>query len=443
MLSFADLTDRKTVVIALGVLFLFGSAALSWYGLPGPQPGERSLPFLGKVEPFIQMPFRILIGLLGLATAAMVVSRKRISFRLVGLCALVLTLLFPHALLMWDPPSSMKTALMVKQAADLDSEIYNNYLNKEIPWDPTVRLTPVGHTIRVFGFIIPDRDFLQLSNVARWLDGLGLGDRFLQFIGMGWALALGAGVFLIIGYYLPGKVPRPRPSRKRAAIGLTVAALLGAVLVGRVVVANYHLYRARDYAAQGLYQKAIKSYRQTVRWAPPFDDNSGFHTALGAIYYHTSMDGESDFYNYIGDQYFHEGLLDRAEIQYRKALEIRPDHPIARSSLIATLLNMGIEDYNHRQYASARMAFEKVLEVDPDNMHALYELGSCHIWLRNYDLAIAAMRRVIALQAFYQLPAVIVTSQCYFRISWCHYEQGEYQRALEVSRQAVTLMEWD
>jgi Flp pilus assembly protein TadD len=443
MLSFADLTDRRTVVLALGVLFLLGSAALSWYGLPGPQPGRPALPFIGKPEPFIQMPFRIMIGLLGFATAALVVLRKRVSFRLVGLCALVLTLLFPHALLMWDSQSSMQTVQMTKHSTDLDSDIYNNYLNKEIPWDPTVKLTPVSNTVTVFGFIVPDRDFLQLSNMARWLDGLGLGDRFLQFIGMGWVLALAAGSFLIIGYYLPGKVPRPHPSRKRAAIGLTVAALLGAALIGRLVVANYHLYRARDYEAQGLYQEAIESYRQTVRWVPAFDNNSRFHSALGAIYYHTSMDGEADFYNYLGDEYFRKGLLDRAELQYRRALEIRPEHPIARSSLVATLLNLGIDDYNHRQYASARAEFEKVLEIDPDNIHALYELGSCHIWLRNYDLAIATMRRVIALQAYYQLPAVVVTSQCYFRIAWCHYERGEYQRALEVSRQAVTQAEWD
>jgi hypothetical protein len=443
MLSFAELTDRKTVVIALGILLLLGSAAWSWYGLPGPQPGRSALPILGTLEPQIQLPFRILIGLLGLATAAMVAARKRISFRLIGLCALVLALLFPHVLLMWDPPSSMQAALMAKHANDLDSEVYNSYLNKEIPWDPTLSLPPVGNTISVFGFIVPDRDFLQLSNMARWLDGLGMGDRFLQFIGLGWVLALGAGVLLVTGYYLPGRVPRPHPSRKRAAIGLTVAALLGVVLVGRLVVANYHLYRARDYEAQGLYQEAIKSYRQTVRWAPPFDNNSRFHSALGAIYYHTSMDGEADFYNYIGDEYFSKGLLDRAEIQYRKALEIRPGHPVAQSSLVATLLNMGLEDYNHRQYASARVAFEKVLEIDPDNIHAIYELGSCHIWLRNFDLAIAAMRRVIALQAYYQIPAIVVTSQCYFRISWCHYELGEYQRALEISRQAVTISEWE
>ena len=443
MLSFADLTDRRTVVIGLGVLFLLGSAALSWYNLPGPQPGRPPLPFVGRVEPFIQMPLRIMMGLLGLATAAMVVMRKRISFRLVGLCALVLALFFPHALLMWDNPSSMKTALMGKQANDLGIEIYENYKNKGVPWDPTVELIPVGNTVSVFTFIVPDRDFLQMSNFARWLDGLGLGDRFLQFIGMGWVLALAAGSFLIIGYYLPGRIPRPHPSRKRAAIGLTVAALLGAALLGRLIVANYHLYRARDYEAQGLYQEAIEAYKQTVKWAPPFDNNSRYHSALGALYYYASMDGESDFYNYIGDEYFRKGLLDRAEIQYRKALEIRPEHPIARSSLIATLLNMGIGDYNRRHYASARVAFEKVLELDPDNLHALYELGSCHIWLRNYDLAIATMRRVIELQSYFQLPAIVVTSQCYMRIAWCHYETGEYKRALEVARQAITLSEWE
>ena len=104
---------------------------------------------------------------------------------------------------------------------------------------------------------------------------------------------------------------------------------------------------------------------------------------------------------------------------------------------------MGIEDYNRRHHASARVAFEKVLEIDPDNLHALYELGSCHIWLRNYDLAIATMRRVIKLQSYFQLPAVVVTSQCYMRIAWCHYVRGEYAHALEVSRQAVTLAEWE
>jgi hypothetical protein len=359
------------------------------------------------------------------------------------LCALVLALLFPHALLMWDPATSMQTALLTKQATDLDSEIYNKYLNKEIPWDPTARPSPVGHTISVFGFIVPDRDFLQLSNIARWIDGLGLGDRFLQFIGMGWVLALAAGVFLITGYYLPGRLPRPHPSRKRAAIGLTAAALLGIVLLGRLVVANYYLYEARDYEAQGLYHEAIRSYQEAVKWAPPLDDNSRFHSSLGTIYYHTSMDGEADFYNYLGDEYFTRGLLDRAEMEYRRALDIRPGHPIARSSLMVTLLNMGIEDYDQGRYASARAAFEKALQIDPNDLHALYELGSCHIQLHNYDLAIAAMRRVIALQGYFQLPAVVVTSQCYFRISWCHYELGDYRRALEVSRQAVTLSEWE
>lgn len=67
----------------------------------------------------------------------------------------------------------------------------------------------------------------------------------------------------------------------------------------------------------------------------------------------------------LGNAYKEEGKLKRSQLEYEKALELEPEHPIARKSLSEIYYSLGTSCLENKKYDNAIDAFNKVLELNP------------------------------------------------------------------------------
>ena len=68
----------------------------------------------------------------------------------------------------------------------------------------------------------------------------------------------------------------------------------------------------------------------------------------------------------LGNAYKEEGKLKRSRIEYEKALELNPKHPIASKSLSEIYYTIGSTCLENKEYDGAVGAFNKVVELNPE-----------------------------------------------------------------------------
>jgi Flp pilus assembly protein TadD len=92
----------------------------------------------------------------------------------------------------------------------------------------------------------------------------------------------------------------------------------------------------------------------------------------------------------LGNAYLHEGRLDDAVAEYRKAIEIKPRNAFAHYNWGVALLQVERPD-------EAIAQFQQALEVDPKFAEARYNMGNAYFRKGEMDAAIAEYQKVVAL----------------------------------------------
>lgn len=104
------------------------------------------------------------------------------------------------------------------------------------------------------------------------------------------------------------------------------------------------------------------------------------------------------YYSNLGTIYATTNIVDEAEAQFRKALELYPHD-------VLSLFNLGRVYSEKRQYMEAKKYYERLIEVTPDDPIAWYNLAGVYVELDNpavsdyntIDLAIQSYLRVLEL----------------------------------------------
>jgi len=97
-----------------------------------------------------------------------------------------------------------------------------------------------------------------------------------------------------------------------------------------------------------------------------------------------------DVMDTLGVFYAEMGLFDKAEISFKKALDISPSH-------ILTLQNLGQLYLDIQKYDMALPVYKKILKKDPKNLKANFGLGCCYEKIRNLGKANDSFQKVITL----------------------------------------------
>ena len=91
-----------------------------------------------------------------------------------------------------------------------------------------------------------------------------------------------------------------------------------------------------------------------------------------------------DVYNTLGVMHYQNASLKKAVESLQKALELHPNHPVAKKNLHQIFREQGISATNARKFDEAIRYFQKALQFNPDDPLSHRLMGNCYA--RNGDL---------------------------------------------------------
>lgn len=127
----------------------------------------------------------------------------------------------------------------------------------------------------------------------------------------------------------------------------------------------------------------------------------------------------------IGLSYYNENKIQKAYIEFQKALELNPKDKEAINA-IGILHLLQFEDYN-----KAIEYFKEALKIDPDFSEALNNIGVAYEKTGKIDDAIESYKKAIA-NPMYQNP-----EKAFYNLGKLYYRQGQYDSAIDAFKGAL------
>lgn len=120
--------------------------------------------------------------------------------------------------------------------------------------------------------------------------------------------------------------------------------------------------------------------------------------------------------------HYHDWSWDTAEAGFKRALELKPDYPLARQWYFNLLICVG-------RFKEAWAQVSQAKELDPLSAYSHSLMGWVRYYLRDYSLAIKLLREAHELDPTY--------APAYVWRSWACIEKGLYDEAVDALRHAV------
>jgi len=123
----------------------------------------------------------------------------------------------------------------------------------------------------------------------------------------------------------------------------------------------------------------------------------------------------------LGNLHSDEENLDKAIVEYKKALELNPDFARAENDL-------GFVLYKKGDYKDALVHYQRAISLRPDYANCYNNIGVIHYHLKDYEQASSFYRQAIELRPDY--------ARAHFNLAACCFRQGRYLTALQEYRKA-------
>lgn len=145
-------------------------------------------------------------------------------------------------------------------------------------------------------------------------------------------------------------------------------------------------------------------------------------------HYTISIDKDADFvepYINLGILYSDRGSAMAADY-FNGALNIEPDN-------VNAMYLLGLHYQEQEKYDKAVSSYQNIIAVNPDYPHSYYNIGYIAlVYQENYDKAIEYMNKAIEVQpAFYR---------AYYNLGYAHELKGDYQKAREAYKKSLQIM---
>lgn len=89
---------------------------------------------------------------------------------------------------------------------------------------------------------------------------------------------------------------------------------------------------------------------------------------------------------------------------------------------------------NQGKYEEAEILFEKIINADPDNANAYFDLGNLYCIEKKYDAAISCYKKAIG----FGLPQELM-DMYHFNLSVCYTGLGDYEGAISSLQECLTI----
>jgi tetratricopeptide (TPR) repeat protein len=154
--------------------------------------------------------------------------------------------------------------------------------------------------------------------------------------------------------------------------------LISAAISRNPSAAHYHHSLGNLYLKLNRTAEAKASFCRAARLDPKYRDS--LYAALSAEFERFKEENSAEKCLALGNIKFKDGLFEQAEMLYRRALELRPDHAECYRNLGQTFLRQD-------RLQEAVESFQKAVALNPHDAAAYGDLGITHQQLKNFAAA--------------------------------------------------------
>jgi len=461
--------QREKLTLFVGCLVLLLGAIYPWYQLP-PQSlegFETNLVFTN-----IGRFFAGVCVIIGLAFT----FKFRISCapRLILWIGLIATLSFPYFIVTFSPTVAFLASSYYQQGEYISNHVDKNFSEVQAQWKQEIFLDQPESPPSTLVMSIPDSRFFQMSSWDKvLLEGFGYKNSFFTFIGKGWSFTVFGLVISLIGLYLGVEtlpVTSPQPAEKSnggwALPTLQVAkvrssrfnpflqdmsrllpgtSLFLAIILFSIIGINIVNYKIDVQFAKGEYLQVITTSKILVKWYPAFQGNLSFLERLAKAEFYTETPDPA-LINFVkGIENYRNGDFLSAETYWQKSVALQPNHFLFRGYLVAAMLNQGVSylnNSNNRKPAAAADIFERVLQIFPGHVEALYDLMLARVVNGEFQKSAAVAKQIIDEQQYFQEQKLGLLGQAYLHLAWAEYNNGDVNKTWERYRQSTDMKTW-
>jgi len=260
------------------------------------------------------------------------------------------------------------------------------------------------------------------------LDRIALGFSLvdLPHLSIGWHLTILSGLLLQLSLF---QKEAWRPWFLHTVWIATGLLVLMAGLASRSLLAEHYRLQGDSFLAQGAFPKAIEQYELARGWDPHLDANPHFHYTLGAAYYHLKRLDQAEVHLYLGEYHSIRGNLPEAIHEYQQALSLKPDLDLARRSLGAVHVALGLSHFSKDLVYPAISQWQDALRHDPHQIQVHFFLAKAYFDISRRDQSPAIRENALALSL---IRDQLVRSDVYNNLGDCYYRQTDFVRAREM-----------
>jgi hypothetical protein len=433
--------NREKVTLFIGSLVLLFGAIFPWYRLPTQTLAtfDTNLAFtnIGRV-------LAAMFAILGLAfTFLFGISRAP---RLVFWIALLTVLLFPYFVTTWSPGVAFIASSYYNQGQSLSNHVNSNFSEVQAQWKQNISLDQPVPLPTTFELSIQNSLFFQMPSWERIiLNGFGYKNSFFSFIGKGWGFSLIGLVISLIGFYLVVENQNLNIFIKDVSLLIPGVLLLLAIILISLIGVNIVNYQLDTQFAKGEYSQVVNASKTLASWYPPLQGDEAFLERLAKAEFYADQ-AEPALLNFVkGLERYKLGDFKSAENYFQTSLDIHPNLFLVRGYLASAILNQGVNylnDPNIKNPGTAADLFEKILQIFPGHVEALYDLMLARVVNGEFQKSADAAKQIIEGQQYFQEPRIGLLGQAYLHLAWAEYHNGDVNKTWERYRQSLDTKTW-
>jgi tetratricopeptide (TPR) repeat protein len=441
--------SRERVVLLISALALGIGAIKPWYQLP---PAALDA---FKTNLSITNLGRVLAGCFACLSLILIFRPGSSSHthRLSYWCGFVIAMMFPYFVTAWMPTIDYISASIYDQEASITAHVKMNTNQIQAQWKQNVQLTSSTPITSTFDLPFSNARFFQPASWDRILKaGFGYSRSFLSFIGRGWMMSgLGFGIGLTALYLGLREEPFQAFLRDMSGFLPGVAIIFG-ILVSSILLPGMVNYQLDAMFARGEYHQVLSVSRVLSFLYLPIRNDEGFlkRVAEAGFYGNEPNPGLISFAK--GIERYRLRDLATAERFFQESLELDPTRAVVRGYLATAILNQAVQYYNtsydtdnpnSRKPSTAIDRLERVLQVFPNHIEAMYDLMLASFVNGEFERSAKMAKEIIEGERYAQLPNLSLLGQAYLHSAWTTYKDGDPALAWQRFRKSTDTKTWD
>lgn len=366
----------------------------------------------------------------------------RTSHRKAWVAGILIAMLatYPFAAMTLDAALSAEAAWLTIQHENLvwlGGDLHTNLEAGRAAWKDQVYIVDTPRQVSVIQMPTSQLGAFRFGRLMNWMETLGYSNRFCQFVGRGWLMAVAGALALACAECMPGgTLSRGRVMETTLAAGASLGMLIAAAAIV-ILLSTRSLDRSRGAIARGLYDVGAQRLDRAARYLPCLREDTFFAAQSGLLAHRLCKRST------LAGRLFEANLLER-QGRYAEALDMyerlvadAPPRSAVRREAIRATLREGIHALNGNRTQLAVMLLESVLRAEPCSIKANYALQLAYLRIgRRTDLE----KLVADLDAVYrcfQMPTkAIVLSSSYENCVLAACREHDIEAVVRYSRKA-------